>query len=115
MLAIVGDGGLLFNTGELATAVQHGLNVVVVVFNDGAYGNVRRIQSQRFEGRLIASDLHNPDFVQLAQAFGALGLRATDPDSLRVAIGRSLEARRPTLIDVPVGPMDDPWPLILGG
>jgi acetolactate synthase-1/2/3 large subunit len=115
VLAVVGDGGLLFNVGELATAVQHGLNVVAVVFNDGAYGNVRRIQAQRFGGRLIASDLHNPDFVQLAQAFGALGLRATDPDSLRVAIGHALEAPRPALIDVPVGAMDDPWPLILSG
>ena len=115
VLATVGDGGFLFNAGELATAVQHRLNVVAVVFNDGAYGNVRRIQAQRYGGRLIASELHNPDFVLLAQAFGALGLRATDPDSLRVAIGHALEARRPAVIEVPVGEMDDPWPLILSG
>ncbi|HEX6351219.1 MAG TPA: thiamine pyrophosphate-dependent enzyme [Candidatus Dormibacteraeota bacterium] len=113
VLAIVGDGGFLFNAQELATAVQHRLNVIAVVFNDGAYGNVRRIQAQRYGGRLIASDLHNPDFVRLADAFGALGLRAEGPEALGAAIRQALQVDRPAVIEVPVGEMDDPWPLLL--
>ncbi|HSR25462.1 MAG TPA: thiamine pyrophosphate-binding protein, partial [Candidatus Eisenbacteria bacterium] len=69
VVVVVGDGGFLFNVQELATAVQHRIPVTVVLFNDNAYGNVRRMQLQRF-GRTIASDLHNPDFVRLAGAFG---------------------------------------------
>ena len=113
VLAIVGDGGFLFNAQELATAVQHRLNVIAVVFDDGAYGNVRRIQTQRYGGRLIASDLHNPDFVRLAESFGARGLRAGGPDALKSAIAQALETDRPVVIEVPVGEMDDPWPLLL--
>lgn len=113
VVAIVGDGGFLFNAQELATAVQHRLNVIAVVFNDGAYGNVRRMQVQRYEGRLIASDLHNPDFVRLAESFGALGLRAEGPEGLRAALAEALDADLPVVIEVPVGEMDDPWPLLL--
>src|SRR5438067_1016671 len=113
VVAIVGDGGFLFNAQELATAVQHRLNVIAVVFNDGAYGNVRRMQVQRYEGRLIASDLHNPDFVRLAESFGALGLRAEGPEGLRAALAEALDADPPVVIEVPVGEMDDPWPLLL--
>jgi acetolactate synthase I/II/III large subunit len=108
---IVGDGGLLFNVQELATAVQHRLPVVVIVFNDNAYGNVRRMQRQRF-GRLIASDLHNPDFVRLAEAFGMTGRRAVGPEALRSVLAEAMTEPGPTLIDVPVGEMDDPWPLL---
>src|SRR5439155_7758976 len=63
VLAIAGDGGFMYSVAELATQRQHGLNVVSVVFNDGAFGNVKRTQEQTFSGRLIASDLVNPDFV----------------------------------------------------
>ena len=106
------DEPLPFPTGR-ATAVQHRLNVIAVVFNDGAYGNVRRMQVQRYEGRLIASDLHNPDFVRLAESFGALGLRAEGPEGLRAALAEALDADLPVVIEVPVGEMDDPWPLLL--
>jgi acetolactate synthase I/II/III large subunit len=111
VVVIVGDGGLLFNVQELATAVQHGIPVVVVLFNDNAYGNVRRMQRQRF-GRLIASDLRNPDFVRLAESFGLRGVRAEGPDGLRAALGEALDRDEPALIEVPVGEMPDPWPLL---
>ena len=68
VVAIAGDGGFMYNVQELATAVQHGIAVVAVVFDDGAYGNVRRMQRQLYGNRIIASDLRNPDFVQLATA-----------------------------------------------
>ena len=75
VLSVTGDGGFLFGATELATAVQHGINTVTVVFNDGAYGNVRRMQKEQYGGRVIASELHNPDFVAFAESFGALGAR----------------------------------------
>ena len=73
VLAISGDGGFLYTANELATAVHHRIPLVTVVFADGAFGNVRRIQQERFGNRLIASDLTNPDFVRFAESFGATG------------------------------------------
>ena len=77
VVSISGDGGFLFTAMEMATAAQHGIGVVAVVFSDGAYGNVKRIQQQAFNNRTIASDLRNPDFVKLAESFG-LALRARE-------------------------------------
>jgi acetolactate synthase I/II/III large subunit len=111
VVVVVGDGGFLFNVQELATAVQHRIPVTAVVFNDNAFGNVRRLQQQRF-GRLIASDLHNPDFVRLAGSFGMRGLRAEGPEALEAALRGSLDADGPTLVEAPVGEMADPWPLL---
>ncbi len=102
----------MYNVQELATAVGHGIAVVTVVFNDGAYGNVRRMQIEDHGGRVIASDLHNPDFVKLAESFGAQGLRATTPGELRGALRQGFEAPGPTLIEVPVGEMASPWDYI---
>ncbi|HXF64304.1 MAG TPA: thiamine pyrophosphate-dependent enzyme [Caldilineaceae bacterium] len=112
VLTVSGDGGFLFTASELATAVQHRLATVNVVFNDGAYGNVRRMQKTQYGNRIIATDLHNPDFVKLAEAFGAQGLRAETPDELPAAIRQGLATvDRPTVIEVPVGEMPSPWSL----
>ncbi|MDE0705163.1 MAG: thiamine pyrophosphate-binding protein, partial [Rhodospirillaceae bacterium] len=83
VVAIAGDGGALFGIGELATAVHYGIPLTAVVFNDNAYGNVRRFQIENYDNRPIASDLTSPDFVRLAESFGARGLRAETPDDLR--------------------------------
>ncbi|TMC09541.1 MAG: thiamine pyrophosphate-binding protein [Chloroflexi bacterium] len=112
VVVTVGDGGLLFNIQELATAVQHHIPVTVVVFNDNAYGNVRRMQRQRF-GRLIASDLRNPDFVRLAESFDVRGVRVEEPEALERAVRGALDGDGPTLIEVPVGEMPDPFPVLL--
>lgn len=112
VVVIAGDGGFMFNVQELATAVQHQIPVIVIVFNDSGYGNVRRMQRQRY-GRVIASDLHNPDFVRLADAFGLRGRRAAEPEGLGRALLEALSHPGPTLIEVPVGEMDDPWPLLM--
>jgi acetolactate synthase-1/2/3 large subunit len=110
VLAISGDGGFLFTSNELATAMRHRIPLTVVVFNDGAFGNVRRIQEESYGNRLIASDLANPDFVRYAQSFGAEAERARDPKELRAALKRAFKRRDvPTLIEVPVGPMPSPW------
>ena len=92
VVAIAGDGGFMYNVQELATAAQYGINVVAVVFNDGAYGNVKRIQRELYGNRVIASDLTNPDFVRLADSFGLFAQRATIPDELA---GRPRARARP--------------------
>ena len=76
VVSINGDGGFLYTANEIATAMRHRIPLVAIVFVDGAFGNVRRIQQERFGNRLIASDLANPDFVKYAESFGARGLRA---------------------------------------
>ena len=108
VLSVTGDGGFLFGATELATAMQHGINTVTVVFNDGAYGNVRRLQKQRYGGRLIASQLHNPDFVAFARSFGAEATRVCTPEALRDALIDAFAADKPVLIEVPVGEMPVP-------
>jgi acetolactate synthase-1/2/3 large subunit len=110
VLSITGDGGFGWALSELSTARKHGIGLVTVVFNDGAYGNVRRAQVEQFEGRILGTELTNPDFVSLAESFGVRGARATSPAELegllREALGTSSE---PVVIDVPVGPMPNPF------
>jgi acetolactate synthase-1/2/3 large subunit len=113
VVSISGDGGFMFTANEMATAVRHRIPLTAIVFNDGAFGNVRRIQQERFGNRLIASDLANPDFVKFADSFGAAADRARTPQELRSALKRALARRDgPTLIDVPVGAFPSPWPFI---
>jgi acetolactate synthase I/II/III large subunit len=121
ILAISGDGGFMYTANELATAIRHRIPLVTVVFSDGAFGNVRRIQAEQYGNRLIACDLANPDFVRFADSFGAAAERARDPAELRLALRRGFARRDgPTLIEVPVGPMPSPWeflhmPKVRGG
>ena len=113
VVAISGDGGFMFTANELATAVRHRIPLVAIVFNDGAFGNVRRIQAEQYGNRLIACDLANPDFVRFAESFGAAAERAKDPAALTAAIERGIGRRDgPTLIEVPVGPLPSPWEFI---
>ena len=90
VLCISGDGGFLFNSSELATAVQYGINVTTVVFRDDAYGNVARDLDDFFGGS-YATDLVNPDLVKLAESFGAVGMRADDPKDLERLLPLALE------------------------
>ena len=113
VLAIAGDGGFLYQVGDLATAVLHNIAVVFVVFDNAAYGNVRILQENNFGGRLIACDLKSPDFVKLAESFGVAAFRAETPDELRTAIPRAFALNKPVLIHVPCGPMPSIWNMIL--
>ncbi len=112
VLSISGDGGFLYTGNELATAIRHRIPLVAVVFNDGAFGNVRRIQQERFGNRLIASDLANPDFAKYAESFGAAGRRARNAEELGAALRLAFARPEPTLIEVPVGPLPSPWEFI---
>jgi len=116
VLSINGDGGFMYTANELATAVRHRIPLTAVVFSDGSFGNVRRIQEESYGNRLIASDLANPDFVKFAESFGAAADRVRTPEELRAALRRSFARRDgPTLIEMPVGPMPSPWEFILMG
>ena len=101
-----GDGGFLYNSQELATAVQYGINVVVIVFNDNAYGNVLRAQIEQFNGHVLGTELYNPDFVKLAEAYGVHGVRVHDAGGLESALRDGLAADAPRVIEVPVGKME---------
>ena len=114
VVSVTGDGGFQFGLQELATAVQEGIGVVTVLFDNNAYGNVLRDQ-QTIYGREVASRLHNPDWLQLADAYGVAGARATTPEELRTALDTALSADVPALIHVPVDPATErsPWPLLM--
>ena len=114
VVAITGDGGFMFGVQELATAVQFNISVVTLVFNNNSYGNVRRDQRTRFDGRVVASDLVNPDFVKLAESFGVAASRVSSPDHFRPALEKALAAGTPYLIaiEIPKDSETTPWTFI---
>jgi len=103
VVSISGDGGFLFTVQELATASQLGLDLVVLVFNDNAFGAIRKFQDRMFGGRHIGAALKNPDFVKLGEAFGAKSVR-TDPKDLGPTVRRAHESGGLWLIEVPFAP-----------
>ena len=96
----------MYNVGELATAVQHEIAAIALVFNDCAFGNVLRAQQEEFSGRLVGTQLHNPDFVEMARSFGVWARRASTAAELGLALAQAVAANVPALIEVPVGPME---------
>jgi acetolactate synthase-1/2/3 large subunit len=95
-----GDGGFMMGASELATAVRYGINVVAVVVNDSSLSSIKGTQQKYHEGRLIGTDLTNPDFSELAKAFGAYGIRVRDLSKFTAILQEALEADRPTVIEV---------------
>jgi acetolactate synthase-1/2/3 large subunit len=112
VIAICGDGGFMYNVQELATAKQHRIPLVGIVFNDGAFGNVKRIQKSRLGGNTYGSELQNPDFVALAKAFGIAGMRAETPEALEGVLREALATDEPVLIDAPVGEVPSLWSVL---
>ncbi|WP_416890671.1 thiamine pyrophosphate-binding protein [Microbacterium sp.] len=112
VVVLTGDGGFGWSLQELATARKYGIPTVIVLFEDGRFGNVWRIQRDSYGGRFIGSDLTNPDFSVLAQAFGVAFTTAADPAQVQRAIGDALTAGVPTVVRVPVGDFPSPWSLI---
>ena len=102
-----------------AIAPQHALakgdaeHIVVVVFDNGAYGNVKRIQQERYGNRLIASDLQNPDFATLADSFGIASFKAIDAKQLEDALHKAFALNAPALVWVPHGDVPSPWDMIM--
>jgi acetolactate synthase I/II/III large subunit len=109
VVCVAGDGGFLFNSQELSTAVRHNIPVVVVVFNDDAYGNVARDLDEAWGGSAGAgAELANPDFVRLAEAYGVTAFRAKEPADVGDLVREAIALDRPALIEVPVGRMPRP-------
>jgi acetolactate synthase-1/2/3 large subunit len=117
VISITGDGGFMFGVQELATAVQYKINLITIVFNNRSFGNVLRDQQISFGGRLIGESLVNPDFVKLAESFGAVAYRAVNPVELKLVLERALAQSGPVLIEVPSEPGSEvsPWPFIRPG
>jgi acetolactate synthase I/II/III large subunit len=113
VVSVSGDGGFMYNVQELSTAVKHGIDIVAIVFADGAFGNVRRMQKEEYGNRLIGVDLENPQFPKMAESFGVAGVRTTTPEGLGRELAAALKRRGTTLIEVAVGEMPDPWKVII--
>ena len=111
VVALCGDGGFLYNPQELSTAVKYSINLVSLVFNNGAYGASEWDQSNRYGGRYIGTDLNNPDFVKLAESFGAVGMR-TDPDGLDASLEKALATETPAVLEVVVPNMMPPFQIV---
>jgi acetolactate synthase-1/2/3 large subunit len=99
-ITLVGDGGFLMTGNELATAIQYRLPVTVIVANNNSYGTIRLHQEKWFPGRTIATDLKNPDFARLAEAFGAKAFRIDRTADIDTALEGALAAEGPSLVEV---------------
>jgi acetolactate synthase I/II/III large subunit len=100
VICLVGDGGMLMTGNELAVAVALRLPLLIIVSSNGSYGTIRLHQEKSFPGRRIATDLVNPDFARLAEAFGATGIRVEREEEIDAALDRALASPGPALIDV---------------
>ena len=109
VVATIGDGGFMYASSELSTAVQEGINLVTLVFNNGLLGASRADQMNRYQGRAIGTELLNPDFAQLAEVYGALGIRLADRRELGPALHDALRADRPAVIEVPMPNLRPPF------
>lgn len=107
VVCVSGDGGFMFNSSELSTAVNYDINATTIVFRDDAYGNVARDMEDFFDGT-YETDLHNPDLVKFAESFGAVGMRTDDPMDLETLLPTALAHDAPVIIDVPVRHMTLP-------
>lgn len=101
-VAIAGDGGFLYTSQELATAVQEQVDVVAIVFNDNAYGALKVFQDRNHGGRRIGVELRNPDFAMLAQAYGAHGIKLPSHTDLAAGLTDALGRRGPVVIECPL-------------
>jgi acetolactate synthase-1/2/3 large subunit len=104
VVAFAGDGCFLMYPQELATAVQHQANLIILVSNNGSYGTIRMHQERRYPGRVVATDLRNPDFVALAKSFGAHAELVETTDAFPEAFMRASKARLPAVLELRVDP-----------
>ena len=107
VISVAGDGGFMFGVQELATAVQHKIGVIVLLFNNKLFGNVRSMQEDLYDNRVIATDLHNPDFIKMAESFGTHAQRVDSVEKMEEAIRQAAGRELPTIIEIPVA---NDWP-----
>ncbi len=115
VVSIIGDGGFMFGMPELASAAQHDIGLITIVFNNHSFGNVRRDQQLKYDSNLIGADLDNPDFVKLAESFGVAAHRVESPDELTPVLAKSIDDDKPAIIEVMIerGSETSPWKYIL--
>lgn len=109
VVTLCGDGGFLYGSSELATAVQNDLSVVTIVFNDSCYGAVKTHQRIGYGGRFIGAELANPDIIKLAEAFGAEAIRVEAPSDLKDALKEALRIRKPIVVEVAMPTLEAPF------
>jgi acetolactate synthase-1/2/3 large subunit len=116
VLCITSEGSFQMNLQEMATAVEHKLPVKIVLLNNGFHGMVRQWQDLFYERRYSASYLGKiPDFVKLAEAYGALGLRAVKPKEVEAVLKAGLKHKGPVLMDIHIDPYENCYPMIPAG
>ncbi len=111
VVALCGDGGFMYNVQELSTAVQQGIHVLTLVFNNNSCGASEWHQTHDYNGRYIGTDLHNPDFVQLAESFGAVGMR-TEPEDLDTSLQEALAVNAPVVLEVMLPNLMPPFHIV---
>jgi acetolactate synthase-1/2/3 large subunit len=104
----------LFGVQELATAAQHKIGVIILLFNNRSFGNVLRDQKTTFGGHVLGAELDNPDFIKLAESFGIPAVRATNQSEFGAALRQAVAGGGPALIEVPSEPGSEtsPWPFL---
>ena len=113
---IAGDGSIQMNIQEMATATQYNLPVKAVILNNSYLGMVRQWQELFYERRYACTDLnYAPDFVKLAEAYGAVGLRATRPDEVEPTLKKGLSIKKPVIMDFVVEPEECVYPMVPAG
>jgi acetolactate synthase I/II/III large subunit len=116
VIDIAGDGSFQMTLQELATAVQYNLPVIVAILNNHSLGMVRQWQQFFYEGRYADSSLEvSPDYVKLAEAYRAVGLRATKAQDVRPVLEEAIRVRRPVVIDFVVKMTENVFPMIPSG
>ena len=109
VVAICGDGVFMYGIPDLATAVQEGANLVTLVFNNSSFGASLADQRKRYGVRVYGTPLRNPDFAQLAESFGARGIKISGPEELGDTLRDALKSDRPVVIEVPMPVLDPPF------
>jgi len=101
VVSVSGDGGFMMNSQELATAIRYQLKLIAIVHNDSAYGAIRNLQRAKHEARYHDTDLNNPDFMKLADAYGLPAARAHNASDFAKELRIALDRNGPSLIEVP--------------
>lgn len=115
VINIAGDGSIQMNIQELATCVEYNIPVIVAIINNGYLGMVRQWQEKLFDKHYSQTKISGPDFVKVAEAYGALGFRVNKLEDVEPTIKKAIEARRPVFIDFIVEPFEMVYPWVLAG
>ena len=117
VVSVSGDGGFMYGIQELATAVQHNINLVSVVFNNQAYGNVLRDQKEKYNGHIYGAELINPNFIKLADSFDVTAYRSKSPAQFKNHLYQALSGDAPAVIEIPIERDSEisPWEFLMPG